>query len=145
MAALTLYRPVGVKELKLIAELDWRGFPPRLPEQPIFYPVLNETYAQQISRDWNAKDEGTFGFVTKFDVECNYIDQFERQFVGGKQYEELWIPAEQLEEFNKHIIGSIIVTRYYRNLGNGPIENVVQIVPSVKEIDEWISLEGSVG
>lgn len=34
-----LYRPVGLEELKLIAASNFRAFPPRLPEQPIFYPV----------------------------------------------------------------------------------------------------------
>lgn len=50
-----LYRPVGIKELELIALSDWAAFPPRLPHQPIFYPVLNFQYAAQIARDWNTK------------------------------------------------------------------------------------------
>jgi hypothetical protein len=52
----TLFRPVGLKELDLIRQSDYRAFPPRLPSQPIFYPVLTEEYAVQIARDWNAKD-----------------------------------------------------------------------------------------
>jgi len=51
MSTITLYRPVGPKELALIEESGWREFPLRLPEQPIFYPVLNEEYATQIARD----------------------------------------------------------------------------------------------
>ena len=51
----TLYRPVGQAELDLIAESGHLRFPPRLPEQPIFYPVLTEEYATAIARDWNAK------------------------------------------------------------------------------------------
>ena len=43
-----MYRPVGPKELELIAAAGYREFPPRLPEQPIFYPVLNEEYARQM-------------------------------------------------------------------------------------------------
>ena len=42
---MTLYRPVGLNELDLIAQSGYRRFPPRLPEQPIFYPVCNEGYA----------------------------------------------------------------------------------------------------
>jgi hypothetical protein len=61
---ITLYRPVGFKELALIAASEWREFPPRLPEQPVFYPVTNEAYAIQIARDWNVKASGA-GFVTK--------------------------------------------------------------------------------
>ncbi|MEI7026276.1 hypothetical protein [Paenibacillus sp. y28] len=45
-----LYRPVGRYEMKLILDLEWKGFPPRLPEQPIFYPVFNQPYAGQIAR-----------------------------------------------------------------------------------------------
>ncbi len=51
----TLFRPVGQNELNLIKESGYKAFPPRLPEQPIFYPVLNEEYATQIARDWNTK------------------------------------------------------------------------------------------
>ncbi len=47
----TLYRPTGEKEFALIRASGWREFPLRLPEQPIFYPVLNEEYAAQIARD----------------------------------------------------------------------------------------------
>ena len=54
----TLYRPVGPEELELIKQADWSAFPPRLPEQPIFYPVLNEEYATQIARAWNVKASG---------------------------------------------------------------------------------------
>ena len=42
-------------------------FPPRLPEQPIFYPVVNEDYAIKIARDWNVPDSGV-GYVTRFEV-----------------------------------------------------------------------------
>ena len=55
METVTLYRPTRAKELALIVAADFEAFPPRLPEQPIFYPVLNEEYAAQIARDWNAK------------------------------------------------------------------------------------------
>src|SRR5687767_7487785 len=47
----TLWRPVGPKELELIRQSGMRAFPPRLPGQPIFYPVLSEEYARKIARD----------------------------------------------------------------------------------------------
>ena len=108
---LSLYRPVGLKELDLILQSDGRAFPPRLPEQPIFYPVLNFDYAAQIAGKWNPKDErsGYAGFVTAFDVEKTYVDQFEVHTVGASIHQELWIPAEALNEFNAHIIGRIQV------------------------------------
>jgi hypothetical protein len=61
------FRPVGQKELDLIRQSGFTEFPPRLPEQPIFYPVLYEEYAAQIARDWNAKHgQPNVGYVTRF-------------------------------------------------------------------------------
>jgi hypothetical protein len=108
-----LYRPVGPEELKLIEQSDWSEFPPRLPEQPIFYPVMNEEYAIQIARDWNVPASGA-GFVTKFAVKTAYISKFQIQNVGGEIHNELWIPAEELEEFNSNIIGKIEITKEFR-------------------------------
>lgn len=98
-----LYRPVGIHELALLFDAEMAAFPPRLPEQPIFYPVLNAPYAIQIARDWNAKGEHRAGYVTEFDVDDTYASRFERHIVGARQHEELWIPAEELGEFNWHI------------------------------------------
>lgn len=109
----TLYRPVGSAELALIEAADFDAFPPRLPEQPIFYPVTNEDYAAQIARDWNTKDGDGLGYVTRFAVRERYLDQFERQVVGGRQHEEYWIPAEELDAFNKNIVGKIEVIRTF--------------------------------
>jgi hypothetical protein len=108
MSTTTLYRPVGPKELELIERSGWTSFPPRLPEQPIFYPVLNEEYATQIARDWNVRESGA-GYVTRFDVDSRYISRFEVQTVGSSTHKELWVPAEELEEFNRHIVGLIQV------------------------------------
>ena len=108
----TLYRPVGPEELKLIEESGFSRFPPRLPEQPIFYPVMNEEYAAQIAQEWNVPASGS-GFVTKFEVEKKYVGKFEVQNVGGSIHDELWVPAEELEEFNAHIVGRIEVVRRF--------------------------------
>jgi hypothetical protein len=105
----TLYRPVGPEELDLIRASGWRAFPPRLPEQPIFYPVTNREYAAQIARDWNVKASGS-GYVTKFEVDACYLEQFPVRKVGGTIHTEYWVPAESLPEFNAKIIGPIVVT-----------------------------------
>lgn len=112
---MTLYRPVGLKELELIIESGMRRFPPRLPFQPIFYPVLNETYAIQLARDWNTKDpvSGHAGFVTRFEVNAKFASRYERQVVGAAVHEELWVPAEELAAFNDRIQGAIVVTRVF--------------------------------
>lgn len=111
-----LFRPVGIKEWELIEATARKAFPPRLDWQPIFYPVLNQAYAEQIARDWNTKDaaSGYLGLVTAFDVDESYLNQFEEQVVGGSQHRELWIPAEELENFNAHIIGEIrLIAAFY--------------------------------
>jgi hypothetical protein len=108
MTTVTLYRPVGPQELALIAASGWREFPPRLPEQPIFYPVLNEEYAIQIARDWNVKESGA-GYVTRFHVEAGFISRYREQTVGAAVHKELWVPAEELPELNRHIVGLIEV------------------------------------
>lgn len=108
-----LYRPVNQAELDLIAASGWQAFPPRLPEQPIFYPVLNEEYAVQISRDWNVPYYGV-GYVVRFAVDDAYLQQFAVQNVSERHHNELWIPAEQLTEFNAHIQGPIEVTHTFQ-------------------------------
>ncbi|MFN8395610.1 MAG: ADP-ribosylation/crystallin J1 [Bacteroidia bacterium] len=112
MGTTTLYRPVGPQELALIEESDWTAFPPRLEWQPIFYPVMNEEYAIQIARDWNVPESGS-GYVTRFEVDSEYLSRFEVQNVGGSMHEELWVPAEELAEFNRHIVGRIVVTQSF--------------------------------
>ena len=109
--ATKLFRPVEQKELNLIAASGFRRFPPRLPEQPIFYPVLNREYAEQIARDWNTKDERSefVGYVLEFDVESRFLSRFETRKVGGKHHLEYWVPADELEDFNDHIRGLIRV------------------------------------
>ncbi len=90
-----------------------RAFPPRLPEQPIFYPVTTEDYAVKIARDWNVRASGA-GFVTQFDVLKTYLDQHEVQVAGGKTHQEYWIPAEEVNAFNDAIVGKIEVVREFR-------------------------------
>lgn len=101
-----LFRPVGQKELDLIKASDWKRFPPRLPEQPYFYPVTTDEYASKIARDWNAKHEGV-GYVVEFYVKENYLSKYPLQTVGGKDHQEYWIPAEELESFNDNLKGQI--------------------------------------
>jgi hypothetical protein len=112
----TLYRPVGPQELELIRQSGWRRFPPRLTEQPIFYPVLQEDYAVRIARDWNVKASGA-GFVTRFAVDREYLSEFDMHPAGGGSYTEYWIPAEVLEAFNDHIHGVIEVVAEFHATG----------------------------
>jgi hypothetical protein len=120
-----LFRPVGLYELRLIRDSGFTAFPPRLPEQPIFYPVMNEEYAAQIAREWNTPDEksGYLGVVTAFDVDSAYLSQYEEKVVGGANHRELWVPAEDLAEFNRHIVGKIrVVSAFYGDQYEGERE-----------------------
>ncbi|MCA9101715.1 MAG: hypothetical protein KDA63_11220 [Planctomycetales bacterium] len=112
----TLYRPVGQAELDLIAESGWQRFPPRLEGQPIFYPVLTEEYAATIARDWNTNDpnSGCVGYVLRFKVHTAFLDQYDVQEAGGRDFREYWIPAEELEAFNDNIVGRIELVREYK-------------------------------
>ena len=109
---ITMYRPTGPKELELVRDSGFKRWPPRLPEQPIFYPVTNEAYAVQIARDWNVEASGQ-GFVTRFRVRADYMARFKVEKVGGAEHTEWWVPAEELEEFNDHIVGLIEVIRQF--------------------------------
>ncbi len=111
---MVLYRPVGSKELELIKESGYLKFPPRLPEQPIFYPVLNQKYAEEIASQWNVKyNDDHKGYVTKFEIDDTYFQQCEIHTVGAGYHQELWVLAEELETFNRHIIDKIqVISRF---------------------------------
>ncbi|HET7108831.1 MAG TPA: hypothetical protein VFI38_18600 [Candidatus Acidoferrum sp.] len=111
----TLFRPVGLQELGLIWDSGMREFPPRLPGQPIFYPVLNVEYARQIARDWNTKDKNSVfsGFVTSFEIDSEFLSNYNTHTVGAKSHTEYWIPAAELPEFNKSIQTLISVREGY--------------------------------
>lgn len=112
----SLFRPVGAKELELIRASGFKKFPPRLPEQPFFYPVLTSEYATQIARDWNTKDpqSGFVGYVVRFQVESDFLSGYATRQVGDSMHREYWIPAEDLAAFNSKIFGQIEVVAVYR-------------------------------
>jgi len=101
-----LWRPTGPEEMELVRASGFKRWPPRLPDQPIFYPVLNEDYATRIARDWNVKASGV-GYVTRFRVRTSFLDRYDVQQAGGETILEYWIPAEDLEELNDNIVGTI--------------------------------------
>lgn len=119
MTTTVLYRPVGQQELDLIRASASRRFPPRLPHQPIFYPVLNEQYAVEIARDWNTRDaaSGFVGYVTRFAVPSDLLARYRVEKVGGAHHLEYWIPAEELPALNDAIVGTIEVVAEFRGAG----------------------------
>ena len=113
MEVVTLYRPIGPEELELLHKSGFRRWPPRLPGQPIFYPVTNERYAVEIATRWNIKDSGV-GFVTRFQVQAAFMSRYQVQTVGSAHHTEWWIPAGDLESLNDHIVGLIEIVGEYR-------------------------------
>jgi hypothetical protein len=113
----TLYRPVGQPEFDLIRTSGFREFPPRLPEQSFFYPVITEEYATQIARDWNTKDltSAFTGYVLRFDVLSSFLDKYEIHIVGDSRHREYWIPSTDLKEMNRNLVGLIQVVSEYRS------------------------------
>lgn len=116
MSTITLWRPVGPAELALIEESGMIAFPPRLPEQPIFYPVVTEDYAIKIARDWNMPESGA-GYVTRFEVRADFLAAYRVEEAGGRAHREYWIPAEALPAFNEAIVGLIDVTHRFGESG----------------------------
>ncbi len=112
----TLYRPAGQAELDLVRSADFAAFPPRLPHQPIFYPVRVERYAVQIARDWNTRDaaSGFVGYVTRFRVPTAFLVRYPVRRVGDADALEHWVPAEELADFNRQLVGPIEVTHTFR-------------------------------
>ena len=113
---ITLYRPTGPAELALVKASGSTQWPPRLPGQPIFYPVTNEQYAVQIARDWNVKESG-HGYVTRFQVRKEFMDRYPVHQAGGSLHTEWWIPAEDLADLNANIVGLIEVIHEFHGGG----------------------------
>lgn len=109
---IVMYRPVGPEEWELLRQAGFRRWPPRLPEQPIFYPVTNEQYAAEIAGKWNVRDGG-YGAVTRFRVRKSFMSKYPVQRVGGGIHTEWWVPAEDLEALNDNIVGLIEVIREF--------------------------------
>ncbi|WP_043512586.1 MULTISPECIES: hypothetical protein [unclassified Actinoplanes] len=113
METMTLWRPTGPEEWELVRASGRKRWPARLPDQPIFYPVLNEDYAVKIARDWNVAASGV-GFVTRFEIDAAFAARYPVRQAGGNTILELWVPAEELAEFNDHIVGTIEVVHEFR-------------------------------
>jgi hypothetical protein len=110
----TLYRPTGAEELELVKQSGFKKWPPRLLEQPIFYPVTNERYATEIATKWNVKEKG-IGYVTRFLVRKSFMNRYQIHQVGDSYHTEWWIPSEELEELNANIMGKIEMIAEYRD------------------------------
>jgi hypothetical protein len=100
---------MDLDELRLVYEMNMKGFPARRPEQSIFYPVLSLEYANEIAKQWNAESQNESGYVVRFSLDDAYGGQFKHQNVGASHHVELWIPAAELPRFNEQILPPIEV------------------------------------
>jgi hypothetical protein len=77
--------------------------------------VLTEDYAIEIARDWNTRDaaSGFAGYVTRFDVDAEFLTRYPIQTAGARRHQELWVPAAEMHEFNEPIVGTIEVIAEY--------------------------------
>lgn len=150
----TLYRPTGQKELSLVKNSDYKRWPPRLPEQPFFYPVTNEKYAIEIAQQWNTKDKG-IGYVARFHVRKAFMDRFQIQRVGASWHTEYWIPAAELDELNENIVGVIEIIHSFSAESSDPAATMntyglVLMIPNKTDIERdavaalWEQLGGEV-
>ena len=109
---IVLYQPTVPCELKLVEQSGYKKWPPRLPGQPIFHPLTNEQSAIELASTWN-KDTDV-GYVTRFAVKKSFICKYRVSEAGISQNKEWWVPAEELEELNKNIVGLIEVIGEFR-------------------------------
>ncbi len=107
-----MFRPTGPEELKLVEASGFAKWPPRLPGQPIFYPVTNQRYAAEIAERWNVNDSGK-GYVTRFEVRESFASQYEIHCVGARHHTEWWIPAADIDALNEAIVGRIEVVQEF--------------------------------
>lgn len=84
--------------------------------------MLDEGYAVQIARDWNTRDaaSGYAGYVTRFRVRSDFVSRYPVQVAGARAHRELWVPADEMDEFNACIVGRIEVVAEFHGDGAGP-------------------------
>lgn len=110
-----LYRPLDAEEYHAIEARRFHGFPPRSEEQPIFTALLSEEGASQIARHMRiSKQADNTVYVVSFLVDDAYIRQFPVQQAHERDRRALWIPADELDILNQHLIGDIRVLASYQ-------------------------------
>lgn len=107
-----LYRPVGPGQLQRIIESGWAQFPERKARQRYFYPMLHESFAKRVARDWNVRNSGV-GYVTRFRVKRTFLEPYPIYIIGGPEHREYRIEAKCLEQLNDNIVGKIEVIAAY--------------------------------
>lgn len=118
-----LYRPLNAEEFHAVEARSFRGFPPRSDEQPLFTALLSEEGASQIAKHMRiAKEAENTVYVVSFLVEDAYIRQFPVQHAEERNRRALWLPAEEVDILNQHLIGTIrVIASYQIDRANGEV------------------------
>ncbi|MET7835275.1 ADP-ribosylation/crystallin J1 [Micromonospora sediminicola] len=106
------WRPLGQQELGLIREAGGRRWPALPPDQTHFFPMLDEGFAIRAAQNWNLF--GPVRYVARFHVETGFLGRYSTRSFGGSAAPMLWVAAEDLDEFNAHIVGSIEIIHEFR-------------------------------
>jgi len=110
-----LFRAVGQGEHDMVKESG--KFPARMPWQPLFCPMLEESYAVEVARGHHTQDpaSGYVGYVLRFRVRRAFIERYDPVTAGGvEHHREYRIPAEDLADLNKNLVGPIEVLHSFR-------------------------------
>ncbi|HWS36466.1 MAG TPA: ADP-ribosylation/crystallin J1 [Actinoplanes sp.] len=108
-----LWRPAGPRELDLIRASGWRRWPPVPLERLYFYPILSESFAVTGAQHWTSSDSGV-RYVLRIHVETDFVGRYSTRSFGGSAAPMLWVPAEDMDEFNAHVVGLIEVVHEIR-------------------------------
>lgn len=109
----TLWHPAGPDEIDHIRASGWRQWPPVPHERLYFYPILNESFAISGARHWNSLGTGV-KYVLRLYTETDFIRRYSTRSFGGSAAPMLWVPVEDMHEFNAHIVGLIEVVHEIR-------------------------------
>ena len=118
-----LYRPLSAEEYRAVEEKGFTGFPPRSEEQPLFTALLSEEGATQIARHMRiSKTAENLIYVVSFLVDDAYIRQFPVQHANERNRRALWIPADEVDILNQHLIGKIrLIASYQIDRSDGEV------------------------
>ncbi|NVO85483.1 ADP-ribosylation/crystallin J1 [Hymenobacter terrestris] len=100
-ATVLLYRPVTQAELDWIAASDWLAFPLAQPEPLVFYLTPPESVTGLAGADSS--------YLLRFALFADYAAQLPVEQVGSREPDALLVPAEELAEFNRQLVGRIEV------------------------------------
>lgn len=51
--------------------------------------------------------------MTRFEIDASCAAHYPAQDAGGREHLEPWVPSDELEWFNDHLVGEIVVTEAF--------------------------------